>query len=123
MSKYRTQQHWLKLITECRQSGMTDMDWCRANGISRSTFYKAVRRLRDSACELPAPKIVSDNCLDLTAACNQDIVPIRILPDDQPQIPDVPLPSQISHAMEAYIHFRPNGRSSSNILRHFCRIG
>ena len=100
MSKYRTQQHWLKLITECRQSGMTDMDWCRANGISRSTFYKAVKRLRASACELPEPKVVSDNCLDLTASCNQDIVPIRILPDEQPQIPDVPLPSQTSHAME-----------------------
>ncbi len=100
MSKYRTQQHWPKLITEGRQSGMTDMDWCRANGISRSTFYKAVKRLRDSACELHEPKIVSNSCLDLTATCTQDIVPIRILPDEQPQMPDVPSTSHISYAME-----------------------
>ena len=100
MAEHRTAAQWMSLITECRQSGLTDMDWCRANGISRSTFYKAVKRLRKSACELPEPKVVSDNCLDLTASCNQDVVPIAILPDDQPQIPDVPLPSQISHAME-----------------------
>ena len=100
MSKYRSQQHWLKLITECRQSGMTDMDWCRANGISRSTFYKAVKRLRDSACELPEPKVISDHCLDLTAHCNQDIVPICILPDEQPQTPDIPSSCCTSYAME-----------------------
>ena len=100
MSKYRTQQHWLKLITECRQSGMTDMDWCRANGISRSTFYKAVKRLRASACELPESKVVSDNCLDLTASCNQDVVPISILPDEQTQISDVPSTPRTPYAME-----------------------
>ena len=27
------------LINECRQSGMTDADWCRENDIAVSTFY------------------------------------------------------------------------------------
>ena len=29
----------IRLINECRQSGMTDADWCRENGIAVSTFY------------------------------------------------------------------------------------
>ena len=28
----------LKLINQCRQSGLTDADWCRENGIAPSTF-------------------------------------------------------------------------------------
>ncbi len=28
----------IRLINECRQSGMTDADWCRENGIAVSTF-------------------------------------------------------------------------------------
>ena len=32
----------IRLINECRQSGMTDADWCRENGIAVSTFYKVV---------------------------------------------------------------------------------
>ena len=30
----------IRLINECRQSGMTDADWCRENDIAVSTFYK-----------------------------------------------------------------------------------
>ena len=100
MSKYRSQQHWLKLITECRQSGMTDMDWCRANGISRSTFYKAVKRLRDAACELPSSVVSSDTCMDLTSACNQDVVPIRIISEEPSTIPDTSPECHSSYAME-----------------------
>ena len=30
----------IRLINECRQSGMTDAAWCRENDIAVSTFYK-----------------------------------------------------------------------------------
>ena len=36
----------IKLINECRQSGMTDADWCRENDIAVSTFYNWVSRCR-----------------------------------------------------------------------------
>ncbi len=36
----------IRLINECRQSGMTDADWCRENGIAISTFYNWVSRCR-----------------------------------------------------------------------------
>ena len=66
----------IKLINECRQSGMTDADWCRENDIAASTFYNWVSRCRKAATdqipaanyghlEIPRPK--------------QDVVPINII--------------------------------------------
>ena len=68
----------IRLINECRQSGMTDADWCRENDIAVSTFYNWVSRCRKTAAdqiqaanyghlEVPRPK--------------QDVVPIDVVPD------------------------------------------
>ena len=68
----------IKLINECRQSGMTDADWCRENDIAVSTFYNWVSRCRKVAAdqippanyghlEVPRPK--------------QDVVSIDIVPE------------------------------------------
>ena len=72
----------IRLINECRQSGMTDADWCRENDIAVSTFYNWVSRCRKAAAdqipaanyghlEVPRPK--------------QDVVPIDIVPDHTPE--------------------------------------
>ena len=72
----------IRLINECRQSGMTDADWCRENDIAVSTFYNWVSRCRKAAAdqipaanyghlEVPRPK--------------QDVVPIDIVPDHLPE--------------------------------------
>ena len=45
MSTASNDDHWLKLITQCRSSGLTDRQWCIENGISVSTFYYHVRAL------------------------------------------------------------------------------
>ena len=68
----------IRLINECRQSGMTDADWCRENDIAVSTFYNWVSRCRKAAAdqipaanyghlEVPHPK--------------QDVVSIDIVPE------------------------------------------
>lgn len=45
----------IRLINECRQSGMTDADWCRENDIAVSTFYNWVSRCRKTAADqIPA---------------------------------------------------------------------
>ena len=45
----------IRRINECRQSGMTDADWCRENDIAVSTFYNWVSRCRKAAAEqIPA---------------------------------------------------------------------
>ena len=42
----RSLDEWMELVTECRQSGLTDVAWCNEHGISPSCFYNAVTRLR-----------------------------------------------------------------------------
>lgn len=37
----RSLDDWMELVTECRQSGLTDAAWCEAQGISPSCFYNA----------------------------------------------------------------------------------
>ena len=56
---------WMKLVTECRQSGLTDAAWCTEHGISPSSFYNAVTRLRKRACQIPDP-VGKANTLDFT---------------------------------------------------------
>ena len=43
----------LKLINECRTSGMTDTDWCCEHGIAVSTFYYWAKQLRKEAAQIP----------------------------------------------------------------------
>ena len=71
----------IRLINECRQSGMTDADWCRENGIAVSTFYNWVSRCRKAAADqIPAP-----NYGHHTEPCpKQDVVPIDIVSDYHP---------------------------------------
>lgn len=53
MSTTSNDEHWLKLINQCRSSGLSDRQWCIENGIPVSTFYYHVRVLRKKACEIP----------------------------------------------------------------------
>jgi len=36
----------IKLIIECRRSGLTDYEWCRQHNINVGTFYNWVKRLK-----------------------------------------------------------------------------
>ena len=43
-----------QLIMECRNSGLSDYQWCKEHGIHPGTFYNWVSRLRRKACcEIP----------------------------------------------------------------------
>ena len=62
MRRKRTSpQEQLRLIQACRQSGLTDLDWCQAHGIPPATFYGWIHRLKQKGeMEVPAgvPTIV-----------------------------------------------------------------
>ena len=82
---YRTKDEWFVLIQQCRKSGMTDAQWCRANGISLHTFNNAIRRLRKSSYTIPSRS--PQDIYDLTSP-KQDVVKVDI-------VPDVPLPKEL----------------------------
>ena len=63
-------EEWHQIILAARASGLSDFEYCRANSIPRSTFYRALARLRQQACELPTRSERPD--------CKQEVVPINI---------------------------------------------
>lgn len=72
----------IRLINECRQSGMTDADWCCENGIAVITFYNWVSRCQKAA----ADQILPPNYGHLEdPRPRQDVVPIDLVPDSFPE--------------------------------------
>lgn len=61
VTKVRSQlklEQWKSIITECRKSGMTVRDWCKANGIVEQTYYRNLKRLREEMLgNLPATTV------------------------------------------------------------------
>ena len=72
----------IRLITECRRSGMTDADWCREHGIALSTFYNRVSRSRKAAAgQISAPSCGHQD----SPRPKQDVVAIDLVPDTIPE--------------------------------------
>ena len=71
----------IKLINECRRSGMTDADWCREHDIAPSTFYNWISRCRKAACgQIIEPNYGHQD----SARTRQDVVPVSIVPEHIP---------------------------------------
>lgn len=75
-AKRRTEQEQYDIIMECRQSGLSDHQWCLEHDINPGTFYNWVRRFRKQACEFPAPA-----GKDRFQAIHQEVVKMEIIPD------------------------------------------
>jgi len=43
----------VKLIMECRRSGLSDYQWCKSRGIHPGTFYNWVSKLRKAGYTIP----------------------------------------------------------------------
>ena len=67
-----------QLILECRQSGLTDVQWCRENNIKPSTFYNWVSRMREGDYVIPESR--AGEC---SSPNQQDVVRLDIFPDFQ----------------------------------------
>lgn len=80
---YRSDEEWMQLITSCRQSGLSDKEWCISNGIVVSGFYNAVVRLRKKACQIPEREQNAEGIYDLTVSSLPDVVPISVIPENK----------------------------------------
>ena len=67
---HRSDEEWHPIILAARASSLNDFEYCRDNSIPRSTFYRALTRLRQQACELPARSERLES--------KQEVVPINI---------------------------------------------
>ena len=119
----------IRLITECRRSGMTDADWCREHGIAPSTFYNWVSRCRKAAADqIPAPSYGHQD----SPRPKQDVVAIDLVPDTIPEQSGAPaaLKSQCgpcpSESKTMWIRHSLPGRSAfyrNSHARRYIRAG
>lgn len=77
-----------QLVLECRQSGLSDYNWCLEHDIKPGTFYNWVKRLR-KAGTYAIPKPAGRDTY--TAAPRQDVVKIELVEES------VNLPRQEYH--------------------------
>ncbi len=96
----RSSAEWMELITQCRQSGLSDSMWCEQQGIPASTFYNAVTRLRKMACAITAPSKKTKLSMDFTA--KQEVVKIDIVPDHE-NSPEMLTPVPALQALPEYL--------------------
>lgn len=66
-----------RLIMECRQSGLSDYQWCQANDINPGTFYNWISRLRRKGMVIPGSVATTEP----TAAELQEVVKVELIPD------------------------------------------
>lgn len=64
----------IKLIMECRQSGLSDYQWCQRQGINAGTFYNWVSKLRKCGYTIP-----DSNSKTEGAATVQDVVKVDLV--------------------------------------------
>ena len=70
MHAIKSDEEWFATIRECWSSGLSDRVWCRENGISSSSFYYNVRKLRNKALDIPESKG------NYTTLIIQEVVPL-----------------------------------------------
>lgn len=70
----------IRLIMECRQSGLSDYQWCKKNGIHPGNFYNWVSKLRKSGYTFPEPASKSNALPNI-----QEVVKVNLIPSENPE--------------------------------------
>lgn len=102
----RTREEQYQLVLECRQSGLSDYNWCRENDINPGTFYNWVKRLRsyggydipdpagrDTYAPLPKQDIVKIELVEGSASPMQNPDTLHHLPEE----------ASFQHSLELHI--------------------
>lgn len=70
-SKSKNKDEQLRLVMECRTSGLSDYQWCRQNDILPGTFYNWIKRLRKAGYTVPDR---TDAIADIQEVVKLDVV-------------------------------------------------
>lgn len=79
MNKRVCKEDQIRLIMECRQSGLSDYQWCEKNGVYPGTFYNWVSKLRKSGYTFPDSEARSN-----AIPARQDIVKVDVVSCQEP---------------------------------------
>lgn len=95
-SRYSKQEKF-DIIMQCRNSGLSDYQWCKLNGISTSTFYGWTQQLKTSGKEFPEP---ADRNSFIPSE-KQDIVKLEV-------VDNISLPTDPNTNSDAYTCVSPS---------------
>ena len=79
MSKRVCKEDQIRLIMECRQSGLSDFQWCEQNGVYPGNFYNWVSKLRKSGYTFPESAAKSN-----ATPNRQEVVKVDLVRDWEP---------------------------------------
>ncbi len=82
--KYYTSVEWEELICRCKASGLSDWRWCRENNISTSSFYRQLKKFRNTSVAPITERPLSDPSAFPEI---QEVVPLTVR-DETPVIPE-----------------------------------
>ena len=70
-------QKWLEIIHQCRDSGLSNQQWCEENGISLKSYYYWLARIRKMAIEnLPHKRSARTVSTELSEATVFAAIPV-----------------------------------------------
>ncbi len=69
----------IKLIMECRQSGLSDYQWCQRQDINVGTFYNWVSKLRKAGYTIPDSKSKSEGAVVVQDVVNMNVIWCQVL--------------------------------------------
>jgi transposase-like protein len=85
-AKRKSADEQYELIMECRNSGLSDYQWCQEHDINPGTFYNWVKRLRRKACyDIPS----ATGRGSYKASAKQEVVKLEVI-DSYDSIKQVP---------------------------------
>ena len=85
----------IKLIMECRRSGLSDYQWCEKNGIYPGNFYNWVSKLRKSGYTFPEPASKSNALPNV-----QEVVKVDLISSGDSE-PSLLIEQNVSHDVPA----------------------
>ena len=74
MSKRVCKDDQIRLIMECRQSGLSDYQWCKQNDIHPGNFYNWVSKLRKRGYSFPDSEAKSNAVLNIQEVVEIDLI-------------------------------------------------
>ena len=74
MGKRICKDNQIRLIMECRQSGLSDYQWCKQNGIHPGNFYNWVSKLRKRGYSFPDSEAKSNAVPNIQEVVKIDLI-------------------------------------------------
>ncbi len=92
-AKRIAQDEQFRLITQCRQSGLSDYQWCQMHDVNPGTFYNWISRLRKRGYSIP----VAETERSVPLENRQEVVKIDLIPDQSVSTMSSPQVSSANH--------------------------